>query len=89
MAQVLMGGTDVRPFWVAPWLLAIGDDPILDVGNPVWSKAGISYSMAIMDMIDGWAKEQNDNGACIFETHVAAYFWSCTKAVESDSQTTL
>ena len=38
-------------------------EPILEVGNPVWSKAGISYSMAIMHMIGGWAKEQNDNGA--------------------------
>ena len=45
----------------ALWLHAVGDEPILGFGNPFWTEAG----MSIMDMTDGWTKEENVNGTCI------------------------
>ena len=71
-----------RAFLEALWLFATGDKPILGYGSPCWTKAGLTYAMAIMDIIEHWTNERNDDGACIIGTRMAACFWIHTKAVE-------
>ena len=71
-----------RAYLEALWLFAVGDEPILGYGSPFWTKAGLSYAMAILDMIERWTNERNDDGACIIGTRLAACFWIHTKAVE-------
>ena len=66
----------------ALWLFATGDEPILGYGSPFWTKAGLSNAMAILDMIERWTNERNDDSACIIGTRLAACFWIHTKAVE-------
>ena len=81
-----MGGTDEGPFLGALWRLAIGDEPFLGQGNPSWTKASLSYAMAIMGLIDVWTNERNHDGACIVGTRLAACFWIHTKAVDIDGE---
>ena len=69
-----------RAYLEALWLFPTGDEPILGYGGPFWTKAGLSYGMAILDMIDHWTNERNDDGACIIGTRLAACFWVHTKA---------
>ena len=47
-------------------------------GSLLWTKAGISYSKAIIGY-DSWLKDMI-KGACIIGTRLAAcFFWTCTK----------
>ena len=71
-----------RVYLEALWLFSTGDEPILGYGSPFWTKAGLTYAMATMDMIERWTNERNDDGACIIGTRIAACFWIHTKAVE-------
>ena len=63
-----------RAYLEAPWLPATGDETILGYGSPFRTKAGLSYAMAIMDMIERWTNERSDDGACILGTRLAACF---------------
>ena len=62
--------------------IATDDKPILGYGSPFWTKAGLPYAMAIMDMIEDWTNERNEDGAFIVGTRLAACFWFHTQAVE-------
>ena len=69
-----------RAYLEALWLFSTGDEPIFGYGSPFWTKAGLPYAMAIMDMIERWTNERNDDGACIIGTRKAACFWIHTKS---------
>ena len=81
MGQVLTGGIDEGSIWKL-YGYSTGDEPILGYRSPFWTKAGPTYAMATMDMIERWTNERNDDGACIIWTRIAACFWIHTKAVE-------
>ena len=79
---MLTGGIDEGPNLEALWLFATADEPILGYGSPFWTKPGLSYARAILDIMERWTNERNDDSACIIGTRLAACFWIHTKAVE-------
>ena len=49
----------------ARWRLKTGEESILRQGNPFWTKGTLSYPTTVMDMIDVWTNERNEDGACV------------------------
>ena len=45
--------------------LTTGEKPLLGRGNRLWTMAGRSYAMAVIDRIDGWTNGENEDAACV------------------------
>ena len=49
----------------ALWRLTAGEERILGRSIPFWTTAGLSYAMAVMDMVDGRTDGRNEDVACV------------------------
>ena len=64
------------------WRRTTSEGQFPEHGHEVWTMAGLSCAITVMERIDGWLHEDGERGERVVAARLAAWYWILHKGTE-------